>query len=291
MVLMAASMAFGALYDHLALRWSLPDAMNRHEGAVGSRTYYFRPDWILKVLLLESIDLVPTSITGRVLLGTWMVVSLILTSAYQGILTSLLAVPMVEVPVDSLQDLLDYGKIPWSVEHGTSIHQLLDEENSEVYKMINSKVFYIKSSFDEKDRMKEKRFAILCDFFSMKMIMSDDYGQTGECNYYIAKEAIWSASMAFAFPKGSNLTSHFNKWIMAMKESGLVNRRLWAAARNATACLVPPGQEAGSKTSSVLSVLDLGGVFLVGVGGMASSIFLFLMEKLVNCQRIRSRPP
>lgn len=55
-----------------------------------------------------------------------MVVSLILSSAYQSILTSLLAVPKVEVPVDSLQDLLDYGKIPWSVEHGTSIHQLLD---------------------------------------------------------------------------------------------------------------------------------------------------------------------
>lgn len=54
---------------------------------------------------------------------------------------------------------------------------------------------------------------------------------------------------------------------MAMKESGLVNRRLWAAARNASACLVPPGQEAGSKTSSVLSVRDLGGVFLVGAGG------------------------
>ncbi|XP_027228211.1 glutamate receptor ionotropic, kainate 1 [Penaeus vannamei] len=286
MVLMVASMAFGALYDHLALRWSLPNAMNYHEKAEGSRTFYFRLEWIVKVLLLESIDLLPTSLTGRVLLGTWMVVSLILSSAYQSILTSLLAVPKVEVPVDSLQDLLDYGKIPWSVEHGTSIHQLLDEESSDIYKQINSKVFYVKSSFDEKDRMKEKRFAILCDFFSMKMIMSDDYGQTGECNYYIAKEVIWSAAMAFAFPKGSHITAHFNKWVMAMKESGLVNQRLWAAATNATACLVPPEQQAGAETSSVLSVLDLGGVFLVWAGGMVSSIFMFLMEKLVKCQRI-----
>lgn len=54
---------------------------------------------------------------------------------------------------------------------------------------------------------------------------------------------------------------------MAMKESGLVNQRLWAAATNATACLVPPEQQAGAETSSVLSVLDLGGVFLVWAGG------------------------
>lgn len=45
--------------------------------------------------------------------------------------------------------------------------------------------------------------------------MSDDYGQTGECNYYIAKEVIWSAAMAFAFPKGSHITAHFNKWYIA----------------------------------------------------------------------------
>lgn len=53
MVLMVASMAFGALYDHLALRWSLPNAMNYHEKAEGSRTFYFRLEWIVKVLLLE----------------------------------------------------------------------------------------------------------------------------------------------------------------------------------------------------------------------------------------------
>ncbi|XP_042856454.1 glutamate receptor-like [Penaeus japonicus] len=123
LLLMVASMAFGAIYDQLALRWSLPNATNRHKGA---EPYYFRPSWILKVLLLESIDLLPSSLTGRVLLGTWMAVSLILSSAYQSILTSLLAVPKVEVPVDSLQDLLDYGKIPWSVEHGAAIHQVLD---------------------------------------------------------------------------------------------------------------------------------------------------------------------
>ncbi|XP_042859277.1 glutamate receptor 3-like [Penaeus japonicus] len=211
-----------------------------------------------------------------------MAVSLILSSAYQSILTSLLAVPKVEVPVDSLQDLLDYGKIPWSVEHGTSIHQLLDD-GSGVYKEINKKIFYVSSSFAERERMKEKRFAILCDFFSMKLIMSDDYGQTGECNYYIAKEVIWSASMAFAFPKGSNLTVHFNKWMVMMKESGLVDRYLQEVTKNVTACMVPPGQEAGRSTT-VLSIFDLGGVFLIAAGGVAISIFMFLMEKILKHQ-------
>ncbi|XP_037803567.1 uncharacterized protein LOC119597979 [Penaeus monodon] len=199
-------------------------------------------------------------------MGTWMVVSLILSSAYQGILTSLLAVPRVEVPVDSLQDLLDYGRMPWSVEYGTALHQLFGDAKSGFYKKIHDGSFLVTSSFEERERMKKERFAILCDFFSMKLIMSDDYGKTGECSYYIAKEVIWSASMAFVFQKDSDVTKHFNKWIVMMRESGLVDRYLQEATTNVTACMVPPGEEAGKGSSLVLSFLDLGGVFLFMFG-------------------------
>lgn len=71
-----------------------------------------------------AIEKVPKSLKGRLLLGPWLVGAWILGSAYQGMLTSLLAVPRVQVPVDSLQDLVDYGRIPWANEYGTSLHQL-----------------------------------------------------------------------------------------------------------------------------------------------------------------------
>nr|XP_027228059.1 probable glutamate receptor [Penaeus vannamei] len=193
-----------------ALRPLVPPG-TRPSARGGKPKAIFQPSWILKTLLMEPLSALPTSLTGRVFMGTWMVVSLILSSAYQGILTSLLAVPKVEVPVDSLQDLLDYGKMPWSVEYGTALHQLFGDAKSGFYKKIHDGSFLVTSSFEERDRMKKERFAILCDFFSMKLIMSDDYGKTGECSYYIAKEVIWSASMAFVFQKDSPVTKHFNK--------------------------------------------------------------------------------
>lgn len=52
-----------------------------------------------------------------------------------------------------------------------------------------------------------------------------------------------------------------------MKESGLVDRYLQEVTKNVTACMVPPGQEAGRNTSSFLSIFDLGGVFLIAAGG------------------------
>ncbi|XP_047488149.1 probable glutamate receptor [Penaeus chinensis] len=278
LILLSTSMGLGAIINWLSVRWSLPGTRSLAQG--GKTKPIFQPSWILKTLLMEPLSALPTSLTGRVFMGTWMVVSLILSSAYQGILTSLLAVPKVEVPVDSLQDLLDYGRMPWSVEYGTALHQLFGDAKSGFYKKIHDGSFLVTSSFEERERMKRERFAILCDFFSMKLIMSDDYGRTGECSYYIAKEVIWSASMAFVFQKDSAVAKHFNRWIVMMRESGLVDRYLQEATTNVTACMVPPGEEAGKGSSLVLSFLDLGGVFLFMFGGAALGIVLFVAEKI-----------
>lgn len=71
-----------------------------------------------------AIEKLPSRPSSRVLLAAWLLAGLILSSAYRGVLTSLLAVPRVTVPVDSLEDLVSYGKIPWANEKGTSLHQL-----------------------------------------------------------------------------------------------------------------------------------------------------------------------
>ncbi|XP_066949352.1 probable glutamate receptor [Macrobrachium rosenbergii] len=230
----------------------------------------FEPIWLIRLLLLEAAELPPMMLTGQLFMGTWMLATLILSSAYQGVLTSLLAIPKVEIPVDSLQDLVNYGKIPWANERGTSLHQFFGDAKSGIYKVINDKAFLITASYDERHRMKVEKFAILCDFFSMKKIMSDDYSETGQCNYYIAKEPIVVSSYAFAFPKNSSIIPHFNKLVTMLKEGGIINRYSQEFTSNATACMVKPGKEEGVSTL-VLSLGDFGGVFLLCLGGMCLS--------------------
>ncbi|XP_064121643.1 uncharacterized protein LOC135226127 [Macrobrachium nipponense] len=195
-----------------------------------------------------------------------MVATLILSSAYQGVLTSLLAIPKVEIPVDSPQDLVDYGKIPWATERGTSLHQFIGDTKSGIYKVVNDKGFLITASYDGRHRMNVEKFAILCDFFSMRKIMSDDYSETGQCNYYIAKEPILVSSVAFAFPKKSSIIPHFNRLVTMLKEGGIISRYIQDFTANATVCMVRPGKEDGVSTL-VLSLADFGGFFLLCRGG------------------------
>ncbi|MPC74049.1 Glutamate receptor [Portunus trituberculatus] len=72
----------------------------------------------------RAIDNLPEMLTGRVLLGVWLLAALIVQSAYQGVLTSMLAVPWVTVPVDSLDDLGRQTRIPYAFESGTHLHFL-----------------------------------------------------------------------------------------------------------------------------------------------------------------------
>ena len=41
--------------------------------------------------------------------------------------------------------------------------------------------------------------AAICDVYSVLAFMSEDFGQNGKCNYYLAEDAFYSNSIAMAF--------------------------------------------------------------------------------------------
>ncbi|KAK3851049.1 hypothetical protein Pcinc_042274 [Petrolisthes cinctipes] len=90
------------------------------------------------------------------------------------------------------------------------------EATSGMFKTVYDNAFQVTSLFEEWERIKVERFALLCDFFSMKKVMSDDYSTTSQCNFYIVKEAIYVNPMAFVFPKKSHLIPKINKWLVNM---------------------------------------------------------------------------
>ncbi|KAK7084688.1 hypothetical protein SK128_011922 [Halocaridina rubra] len=133
-------------------------------------TFTFRAQWLVKLLLAEGIEIPRTLWSSRVFLGTWMVVSLILGSAYQGILTSLLAVPKAAVPVDSLEDLVNNGKMKWALESGTALHQYFGDAEEGIQKEISDGAFYVYSCNAARERMKTEKFAVLCDLYNMERV-------------------------------------------------------------------------------------------------------------------------
>ena len=66
----------------------------------------------------------PTSLTSQLIVGVWCLISVVLTAAYTGALTSIIAVPTFKIPIDSLEDLLK-SDMPFVTEAGSAFMQIL----------------------------------------------------------------------------------------------------------------------------------------------------------------------
>ncbi|XP_047499265.1 glutamate receptor ionotropic, kainate glr-3-like [Penaeus chinensis] len=247
------------------LRTLTPDSLPESKSS-------FNLAWIARTVMNEATESLPLSVSGRTFLGTWLLAMCVLTSAYSGVLTSLLTVPIITVPVDSVEDLVSYGKIPWNLERGTWMHEGYARSNSKLGKKVFEGAGIVASAWDIRDRIKNERVAVFTGHFNMKKVMHHDYTETGQCNYYIGKVPLSSSLLSMAFPKGSSLVPAFNKWLTSLVETGQVTRLMSDLTSNAKVCMVRPGKEKKANTPLVLTLGDLGGVFFLLVSEIRLSI-------------------
>ncbi|XP_066971434.1 ionotropic receptor 93a-like [Macrobrachium rosenbergii] len=240
----------------------------------------FRPEWIISNLLCEGSSDLPTTETGRVFLGIWLIAAFFLDSAYLCVLTSILAVPKVTIPVDSLEDLVSYRKIPWALERGTGLHQLLQQATTGIYKQVfDGKSDMVYRCYEAKERIKTERIAVLCQVLSMTKAINDDFTATGQCNFHIAKKPIYAVSLAYVLPKKSKLIKEFDKWLTILIESGIVSKSVQKSTANATNCM--GSLKSREQASPILGFMDLAGMFLLWIGGLFVSTLAMAAEVII----------
>ncbi|XP_068215730.1 glutamate receptor ionotropic, kainate glr-3-like [Palaemon carinicauda] len=253
-------------------------------GDRGPTTEKIQTSWITKVMLAENVNPLPRAPTARMYIITWMLVGLIMHAAYGGVLISLLVVPKVTVPVDSLEDLLSYGKIPWTIIAGSYIHNIFQKIKEGIFKEVLDKAVVMKNYDDENllwGSLKRDKMALFTPVIGILKHMSDDYTRTGECNFYLAREGVLSAPYALAFPKESELIPLFDTWLNAQKESGLFSHSILKVTTNVTACMVRPGKEGGNELHA-LTFMDLSGIFFLFGIGTGISFLIFIIEVIVK---------
>ncbi|KAK3895481.1 hypothetical protein Pcinc_000823 [Petrolisthes cinctipes] len=114
--------------------------------------------------------------SGRLLVLTWLLASLVFMTSYSGILTSMLTVPRITIPIDSLADLVAQSDLPWKLEAGAMMFNILADstkpEYQETLKRMNG-TFY--SCWASREDLVEGKFAAICDKTSQKKVMSWDF--------------------------------------------------------------------------------------------------------------------
>ncbi|XP_068216707.1 probable glutamate receptor [Palaemon carinicauda] len=224
--------------------------------------------WAMKAFTQESTDWLPTTDGSRVVIVTWLLASLVFMSCYSGILTAKLTVPKVDIPIDSMLDLVTKNRIPWRLEVGSFQLQYFREAPGGVQKRIYEGYDgYVPDCWAAREAIARGEYAVICDHTSMKTAMSWDFSTTGACHLYKSKEVINSFSVASAFKRGSKYREKSDYWILKMKEAGLIERWLNMGVTNSSQCLRPPSDDFSSLKVTALDFKSFVGPMFVLAGG------------------------
>ncbi|XP_063872523.1 ionotropic receptor 93a-like [Scylla paramamosain] len=206
----------------------------------------------------------------RVVLGLWMLMTMVLTRSYEGNLMSLLAVRHLPQPYQTLRDVVDDPSVVMVWEkQGAPIQAVIDA---------TSGIFYEVKKSEEQGRVKalpmytfpaileeviSKQKVILDYELVLTVLRSNHFSRTGRCDLYLGQERIVAHPLSLIGQKDSPLVLALSTWVISMTEAGLYVHWNSATIPNSSACNQVPTKITISSSLSFRQCWWLASVTLV----------------------------
>ncbi|XP_071532996.1 LOW QUALITY PROTEIN: probable glutamate receptor [Panulirus ornatus] len=186
----------------------------------------------------------------RLVLGVWMMTTLVLTRSYAGNLMSLLAVRHIPEPYQSLRDVVDDSSVNMIWQTNTSFMQFIHSAQSGIYREIAESekigriVYRTQSQFPESINTLVRRgdHVLMEVEVAIKVLMARDFTHTELCSFYKSKGEFLPTIFSMIAQKDSPIIPAINKRITAMTEAGLFFYWMKVNERNSTICYQAPSK-------------------------------------------------
>ncbi|XP_042233425.1 probable glutamate receptor [Homarus americanus] len=221
----------------------------------------------------------------RVMLGVWMLMTLVLTRSYAGNLMSLLAVRHIPQPFQSLREVID-DPSTITIWQSRSINaEYLRTAKSGIIQEVadlgaDGRVMYTTHEKYKSvvDTLVRRGTHVLVDIhINIRNLMAQDFSQSGRCDFYTSREGYLPFPAGIISQKDNPIVPAMHKRVLALTESGIFMRWFWMSFPNSTKCLNPP-KRITVRTS--LSLSNLWGMFVVMAGGSVLSLLVLCVELL-----------
>ncbi|XP_071526984.1 probable glutamate receptor [Panulirus ornatus] len=237
----------------------------------------------LRILLQQDYSVSVEWLWKRLVVGVWMMMTVVLTRSYAGNLMSLLAVRHIPQPYQTLRDLLDdpsatmiweansiYMKFCHLAESGT-FREVADLDNKGLIEYRKTTEF----SHAVDTLVRGGDHVLVVEALTLVFRLAQDFSNKGRCDFYLSKEVFLPFMFCMIGQKKSPLVPVISKRIMTMTEGGLYDHWMKAAVPNSTSCLRPPTK---ITVQTTLALANLWGMFVVLVGGHTTGLLLLCLE-------------
>ncbi|CAF0986150.1 unnamed protein product, partial [Brachionus calyciflorus] len=226
-------------------------------------------------LMQQGSDINPKALSTRLVGGVWWFFTLIIISSYTANLAAFLTVEKVDLSITNVEDLANQTKISYGVFKGGSTMNFFKDSKIETYQRMwkemikNPDKSFVKSNQEGIERVLKKDYAYLME---SPLI---DYEIQRNCNLTQIGGLLDSKGYGIATQLGSPYTDDISLKILEMQEKGDIQKfynRWW---KSGSTCI---RDEKKDSKANPLKVENVGGIFVVLVGGCLLAVFVSFLE-------------
>ncbi|XP_063719574.1 glutamate receptor 1-like [Symsagittifera roscoffensis] len=236
----------------------------------------------LACLFAQGPETYPKSIASRMTAISWWFFSLMMLTLYTASMTSMLTVNKSALPIEKIEDLIDYGELHYAIEPGQATQWAFQSTSYEPFRtMWGDMESRDTGLFGPEDGMSRVRSR--SDFAFIRESPYIAYDLTfAPCDLevvYSSQNPNSGSGYGFAFPKGSQIARNFSTAILELIEEGVVAEihAKWFTTRNQCS-------EAKKLASNVdeIGIVEIRGIFITFLGGLAIAFLFFVIKIGLN---------
>ncbi|OTF69538.1 glutamate receptor, ionotropic kainate 2-like protein [Euroglyphus maynei] len=240
--------------------------------------------WFTIVTLMhQGCDLNPKAASTRIIGAIWWFFTLILVSSYTANLAAFLTVERMITPIQSVEDLAAQSRIQYGTLESGSTMTFFRDSQIETYQkmwrfMENRPMVFVKTYDEGVQRVLEGNYAFLMESTML------DYMVQRNCNLTQIGGLLDSKGYGIATPIGSPWRDKISLAILHLQEKGIIRMlydRWWK--RPGIKCSRDDKSKEGK--ANALGIENIGGVFVVLLGGLAVAIVTALIEFCVHSKK------
>ncbi|XP_046985311.1 glutamate receptor ionotropic, kainate 2 isoform X3 [Schistocerca americana] len=251
-------------------------------------------------LMQQGCDFLPKAVSTRMVAGMWWFFTLIMISSYTANLAAFLTVERMDSPIESAEDLAKQTKIKYGALRGGSTAAFFRDSNFSTYQRMWSFMesarpsVFTSSNVEGVDRVVKGKgsYAFLMESTSIEYVIERN------CELTQVGGLLDSKGYGIAMPPNSPYRTAISGAILKLQEEGklhILKTRWWKEKRGGGTCRDDTSKS--SSTANELGLANVGGVFVVLMGGMGVACviavceFVWKSRKVAVEERIQQKKP
>ncbi|XP_070188644.1 glutamate receptor ionotropic, kainate 2-like [Littorina saxatilis] len=258
--------------------WCNPHPCNPDTDEVENQFTILNSLWFtIGSLMQQGCEIAPRALSTRLVAGMWWFFTLIMISSYTANLAAFLTVERMVSDITSADDLVKQATIKYGTFKGGSTARFFERSQIETFKrmwnfMSTLDDVFVTSSSEGVKRVKDGGYAYLAESTAV------EYAVHRDCDLTSIGGKLDSKGYGIATPTDSPYQEIFTTEILRLKEAQIIHElkvKWWQRELGAKECLV---EESSKGSASELSVENVGGVFVVLMGGVVAGFFVAMCE-------------